>query len=498
MAHHFVSGEGALWAQRSGPNTVPVYLGCHQLGDVDQPEGDVELIYCPDESGPSRFKTVGSLQGAAGAITTSVTTDVTDELDELERSKCPFTLFVHMSKSGRRDVFTNFDRTFVFGNVRITSRGLTNLTARTPDDNARSEQSFDLSSETLLRLFTPTINVVSSITETGDFNDITFCNDEACRTDEDPASEVCELGFAVTDLQSGSPSAASNVLVTTNGGTWAAASNDPFAAAETIKGVECFALGRDTTRVVVARGTADGANPAEIAYSDDNGATAWNNVDVGSVNGQYAPYQFSLFAVDRNNIFLGTQDGYIYKSTDAALSWTAIESASIHAGAWNCIRFVDENVGWACGASNIIAKTVDGGTSWSQVTGPAAMAGNAALVVEVIDRNRVWVGYDSGDLYYTIDGGTNWSARAFTGSGAGDVRDIKFYVDGNETLGYLVTDSASPVGTVHWTIDGGYTWTALTTPTNVGLNAVHICDQWEFWVCGNAVSGVGYIAKGTV
>ena len=494
MAHHFVSGEGALWAQRNGPNTVPVYLGCHQLGDVDQPEGDLELIYCPDESGPSRFKTVGSLQGAAGAITTSVTTDVTDELDELERTKCPFTLFVHMSKSGRKDVFTNFDRTYVFVNVRITSRGLTNLTARTPDDNARSEQTFDLSAEELLRLVTPTINR-QSISETMSINDITFCNEETCRTDEDPASDICQTGFAATDPVAASPGASANVLVTTNGGTWAATAADPFGVGQTLSGVECFALSRDTVRVIVSRGETVPGEKAEIAYSDDSGAT-WTQVEICTTNGWYiAPTAQSLFALDRNNIFVGLANGYIYKSTDAGLSFTAIESATIHAGAWNVIHFVDDKVGWAAGAANIIARTIDGGTSWSQVTGPAAEAGNAVLALWVLDRNRAWIGYDSGTLYYTLDAGVNWSARAFTGSGVGDVRDVAFL---NDSLGFLATDNASPLGAVHWTIDGGYTWTALTTPTNAGLNRLFICDQWTMFTCGEAQGGTGFIAKGSV
>jgi photosystem II stability/assembly factor-like uncharacterized protein len=493
MAHHFVSGEGALWAQRNGPNTVPVYLGCHQLGDVDQPEGDLELIYCPDESGPSRFKTVGSLQGAAGAITTSVTTDVTDELDELERTKCPFTLFVHMSKSGRKDVFTNFDRTYVFVNVRITSRGLTNLTARTPDDNARSEQTFDLSAEELLRLVTPTINR-QSISETQSINDITFCNEETCRTDEDPASAICQTGFAACDGPLGSPSASANVLVTTNGGTWAATDADPFDIEENVSGVECFALSRDTTRVLASRGSMNAGIAAEVAYSDDSGAT-WTLVTVGTATGKYVPTGQSMFAFDRNSIYVGLDNGYIYKSTDAGLSYTAIESGTIHAAAWNAIMFVDENVGWAVGAANIIARTIDGGTSWSQVTGPAAEAGNDVLTVWVLDRNRAWIGYDSGRLYYTLDAGVTWSERAFTGSGVGDVRDVAFL---NDSLGFLATDNASPLGAIHWTIDGGYTWTALTTPTNAGLNRLYICDQWTIFTCGEAQGGTGFIAKGSV
>ncbi|MFG0252983.1 MAG: hypothetical protein ACF8NJ_08935, partial [Phycisphaerales bacterium JB038] len=68
MAHHFVGGEGALWIQRNGPGTRPVFLGCHQLGDVDEPQGDTEAIYCPDPSGPSRFKVVGSIEGTQDLV----------------------------------------------------------------------------------------------------------------------------------------------------------------------------------------------------------------------------------------------------------------------------------------------------------------------------------------------------------------------------------------------------------------------------------------------
>lgn len=495
MPHYFVSGEGALWIQRQGPNTQPLYLGCHQLGDVDEPEGDIELIYCKDRSGPSRFKVVASVQGAAGAITSTVTTSLTDEIDELERAKCAFTLFANMVQSGRPDVFSNFDRTFVFNDVRITSRGLTGLTARTPDDNVRSDMTFDISAEELLRLKLPTISR-QSISETSNINDMSFCNDERCRTELNVAQEVCEVGFAVTDAPTGSPSASANVLYTSDGGTWAVTSSDPFAAAEDISGVECFDLGRDSIRAIVARGETDAGNPAEIAYTDDNGTT-WTAVNVGSVNGQYAPTRFSLYAADRNDIWLGTQDGYIYHSDDAGLSWTVQNAAVIHSGAWNAIRFApdDADVGWAVGAANVIARTLDGGTSWGAITGPSAQAGVAANVVEVLDRNRVWVGYADGDLYYTLDGGTTWAARSFTGSGVGEVRDIRFL---NESLGYLLTNNASPVGTVHWTIDGGYSWDALTTPTNVGLNVIRICDEWTAFFGGEAQGGTGYIAKATV
>lgn len=492
--HHFTGGEGALWIQPSGPNTAPAYAGCHQLGDVDIPEGDSELIYCKDASGPNRFEVVGSVQGAAGPATTTVTTDVTDAIDDFERvRKCTFTMFAHMAVRGRSDVFTNFDRTFVFFGAKITGRGLSNLVARTPDDNARSEQSFDISAEKVLRLFELEIDR-QTISEVQSINDVAFCNDETCRTDEVAAQDICQIGYAVANPTNASPAATANVLKTTNGGSWAATAADPFSVGETLIAVDCFDLGRDTTRVIVARSGADAGSPAQIAYTDDGGAN-WSQVSINSTNATYVPARHSLYALDRNNIWVGLSNGYIYKSVDAGLSFTAIQSGTIHSGAWNAIHFADENVGYAGGAANVLARTVDGGTSWTTLTGPSAESGNAVTAVFTLDRNRAWIGYASGRLYYTLDAGATWSERAFTGSGVGQVRDIKFL---NETYGILIADNASPVGTVHWTIDGGYSWSALTTPTNSGLNAIHICDEWGFYVVGNANSGTGYIAKGTV
>lgn len=489
MATHFTAGMGALWAQINGGNSQPLFLGCHQIGDIDQPEGDIELIQCPDPAGVNRFRTVGSIKGAPGAITTSVTTDITDELDHLERVNCPFNLFIHLIKAGRRDVFTNFDRTFVLTNATITNRGLSGLSSRTADDNARSEQTFDLSAEQLLRLVEQSMNR-QSISETQAITDITFCNDQQCRTDDQIARAACEVGFAVTEAATG---VTANVLYTSNGATWTASAADPFAADEDIIGVECFELSRDSTRVIVARGTTDAGTPLEIAYSDNNGAS-WTVVEVGAVDGAFAPTRHSLFALDRNNIWVGTDEGYLYKSSDGGLTWVAQQSGGITTAAINAIRFVDENVGWFVGAGNIIARTLDGGDSWSAITGPSAQSAAAATVVEVLDRNRVWVGYGDGDLYYTLDGGVTWSTRSFSGSGVGQVRDIKFL---NEALGYMLTNNASPLGVVHWTIDGGYTWASLTTPTNSGLNTIVLCDQWNFYVAGQANSATGFIAKGS-
>ncbi len=48
MSEQLLSGEGAIWVQPDGPNTETFYLGCHVLGDIDEPRGDLSLKYCPD------------------------------------------------------------------------------------------------------------------------------------------------------------------------------------------------------------------------------------------------------------------------------------------------------------------------------------------------------------------------------------------------------------------------------------------------------------------
>jgi len=500
MATPFTAGMGALWAQVDGPNTQPVYLGCHQLGDIEEPQGDVELMYCPDPSGPNRFKVVGSVQGAAGSVTTSITTDVTDELDYLERVRCPFPLYVNMVKAGRKDVFTNFDRSFIMMGLRVTSRGLTALAARTPDDNSRSEQSYDLSGEELLRFMVLTLSA-QTITEANSINDITFCNDQSCRTDEDAAVDVCQTGYAACDAAA---AGTANVLVTTNGASWVATAADPFSADEHVTAIECFELGRNSVRIIVARGVTDVANPPEIAYSDDAGAT-WTAVDIGAAaqNGNFVLFAQAMFALDRNSIWVGDDQGAIYKSIDAGITWVIQDDGTSLGGACNAIHFVDENIGFAVGAGNAILRTLDGGDSWETVTGPTAQAAVECQCVYVLDRNRAWIGYADGDLYYTEDGGVqgnaSWTSRAFTGAGTGQVRDIRFM---NDHVGYMAKNEAVPGNggsNIQYTIDGGYTWQALTTPSNNGLNQVWLCDLATMYFCGEITDGsIGLIAKGAV
>lgn len=485
--HHYVAGEAAIWIQPDGDNTEPLYLGCHELGDITVPYGDSEPIYCPDPARVNKFRVVGSIEQQADLPSTTLNGDITDTLDDLEILNGEFNIFILKAQSGRRDQFTNWDRMFVLRAARKTEMSYTGLTAKSADNNDRSTYEASLTAEEFLLPVRLDFSR-QTISEVNALNSIVFCNEAVERTSTTPASESCQTGFIGCDAASGAPA---NVLKTTNGATWAAVT-DPFGNDEHVSSVKCVATGRDTTRVFAFRGVTDGAAAAELAYSDNDGST-WTSITIGATTGDFVPFDQCVFAYDLNNIWVCTDAGYIYKSEDAGLTWAAQESGVITTDQWRAIHFTDKLVGVVGGENNQMAATIDGGATWSEVTLPSGQATDEVNTVYCLDQNRFWVGYSDGTLYYTLDGGVNWSQRSFTGSGTGVVKQVVFM---NDLQGFLLHNTAAPLGYVHQTFNGGYSWERITLPTNTGLNAIVLCDAYKAFAVGEPQGSLGVVLKG--
>lgn len=502
MAEVFTSEKWALWVQPNGPNTKPQYLGCHDLDDMTEPGGAVNLLLCFDHTDPTGYKTVGSTREPPGAVTTAITTFINETADYMETVNCPFPLYVNGWKCGKPDVFTNYKRWFALAHAEIGDKTLAGLARRSED--VESTQAFALTAwPPIVRGFEVEA-MRQSTSETEGLNDIAFCNVQKCADECGEAQAICDDGCAVGDAAAGSPANTADVICTSDGGgVWTATTADPFAGGEDIASFVCFYVGADTIRRLVARGTADLANPAEIAYSDDGGVN-WTNVDMtltpggdAAPNGQYAIGGNSLFAIDQYHIWLVTSGGYVYFSDDGGVTWTAQEQGVISVTAnLICVWFADENNGFFGGVGNVLARTTDGGTTWTAVVGPVAEAANdVQCVTRNRDSNIWWAGYDGNTrMYYSTDDGANWTARAFTGSGVagGEVADIAFY---NDLCGWMLSNTSAPLGTVHRTRDGGYTWEAVTTPTNAGLNAIWPCGCNLAFAVGEAQGGTAVILK---
>ena len=67
---------------------------------------------------------------------------------------------------------------------------------------------------------------------------------------------------------------------------------------------------------------------------------------------------------------------------------------------------VDENTVWAIAEQNVILKTTDGGTNWSQVTSPTQRTDASLSSISIVGKDDIWI---SGNVvYHSTDGGQNW------------------------------------------------------------------------------------------
>src|SRR3990167_8968996 len=480
MADNYLGSQSSLWIQLNGPNTAPAYLGCHSVGDVDEPQGDKTLLYCPDPAAAGKFKVKNSFRGEPGAITNSIETDLRKTADYLEDlGLCGVPIYVHKMFGGRRDTFTNFDRSFVFYPASITSRSLSNLSVRSGADEAETLQGFEISSDAFYRMFNLEASRIS-IVETENVNNLAVCGEERCEGDTGPAQKIEDYIFAVCDADGGY---SANVLASIEGAAFTATASDPFGSNEHIHGVVCFRVGRDTIRVLVARGSTDAGNPAEVAYSDDLGVT-WTTVNVGAVNGEFVSNGHALVALDRYHIWLGTNGGRIYFSNDGGATWTLQEAAVISATAIAALSFVDPNVGFALWASGIVARSTDDSSAsatWSArtsvgVAGQMDLQANSAFFLYAVGTNG---------RYYSHDGADSWSLRDAVATAA-----IDFWGD-------LLTISVGSAvsGAIKESINGGYDWTDAPTVANQGFLDVLLVSAKLGYIAGKTDSGTGFIAK---
>ena len=481
MATNFLAGQSSLWVQPDGPNSEPKYLGCHSIGDIPEPKGDSTYLWCPDPSQVGKFKVKNSFKGEPGTITTSIETDLrktADYLEDLADKGCPFPLYIHKVACGRRDVFANFDRSFALLGTEVTSSTLGKLANRNPGDEGESTQSFDLSVREVLRIFNMEVSRVS-VSETEDLTGVAICGEDRCEGSCGNSQKSEDSLLAVSKALVGSAANTADVLRSLNGGAWAVTTADPFAGGEDIQGLICFPMSRTVTRILVARGTTDAGNPAEIAYSDDGGAT-WTRKNVGSVNGEFVSASSALFGTDRYNIWLGTNGGRIYVSSDAGETWTLKENAVISATAIMGISMVDALVGFAVYTGGQVAKTIDGDT-W----GATAVSGSSAATdVHAVTEYTAWVSGTDG-LFYTKDSGVTWASRASLA-----VASLDFL---NELFGIAVGSAVN--GGIWMTFDGGYDWMALPAVTNGGFTHVKVLSTKLAYVAGKISGGTGFLGK---
>lgn len=480
--------NGAVFIAPDGPGTPWYYLGdCSYADDLSLPKAASTPIFCYSAR-TGKFVKRGSSMEAPDNGTITISSLLERTANRLEQLQCSPTLYVAQTACGVKSDLKNADRVWPLISADIEAINYTNL-SHYSDDGA-SEVSVDFAFDPDVQMMVRVDLTRQTTADTDTINDIdalalSVCAGEGCGS---PAN-AGEIAWTAPDSAAG-PALATPQITENYGSTWTNAAANPFAAGMSIMSAAMVDVSPTVRRVILGMEAPTGAQ-GMIAYSDDEGAT-WTTVNVGGAAAGHGSANYNtIFALDYYHVWLASAAGYIYFSSDGGASWTAQESGSIHVGDYMSIDFYDENYGVAVGAADVIAVTQDGGDTWSAAT--ATSGGGDLLTCNISDSDVIWTGDDDGKLWRSDDFGDSWTqVTSFVGSGVGEVKHVEFV---NPVTGFLVTNSAAPLGTIHRTKDGGYTWEALTTPTNSGLNGGSFWDANNGYVVGEANSGTGVILR---
>jgi len=151
------------------------------------------------------------------------------------------------------------------------------------------------------------------------------------------------------------------------------------------------------------------------------------------------------------------------------------------------IQFVSPEVGFVSGDNATLAKTTDGGATWTPVlSGPRARAGDNRTIFEGIAFPTPEVGWavgSSGTVMTSTDGGNTWVKPASEIDASENLYAIVFT---SETEGWIVGQEA----TILHTTDGGKSWKRVPNDAqgeDYDLYDVAFVkgDPLRGWICGD-------------
>lgn len=482
MATEFIERyEANLFVQQDAADPYD-FLTCTGIGNITIPKGAATIKYKQDLKRSGRLVAAGKIQTVADAPTMSITRPLESVNNYLHEIDCPFNARVNWACRGTRTLFTNYQLGALLYDSLFTTGTIETPGAGGEGDNDRVNTTGELAATRFTYVY-PLAGAKSTMTSTTDVYALAVVPSECASK----CGDKIGLGQKVwAGLEYTSYTVGYLLFSDDYAATWTAPAWHPFSVGGDVSSI-VIVDGQTGYRVIVSDGTAL-AGPAEISYSDDEGATG-TDVVVGAVNGQTIQM---LFKDVKGRIWAAATAGDIYVSLDNGVTWTETGSSATAQDLYD-ITFYDEYTGFAVGDSNAFLVTTNSGTTWTAVTGPSA--GDNLVSCAVNYAGHLYVTNDDAEVWRTVDDGDTWELILDM---AGTMPMIRFD-DDFRYFGYLISDSATPVGTVYRSEDAGNTWAAIGAPAtdyaNTGLHCLAICDPNMLYAGGIAAGPLSCVVK---
>jgi photosystem II stability/assembly factor-like uncharacterized protein len=213
--------------------------------------------------------------------------------------------------------------------------------------------------------------------------------------------------------------------------------------------------------------------------------------------------------------------GSVVKYNDSCNDWIPLNINNSDDD-FRSISFPSPATGYISGPSNALFKTTDGGASWQAITPVATGLTNASI--QCVHFRNATTGFIAGSqvgvsgggrfIKKTIDGGTTWTNVTPAGIGTTTVYDMAFFAQdtgiavGTNNQAFRTTDNgttwmavptaatvyAVAIAGTHTAVavannsiirstDRGLTWTAVTAPAS-GLQGIHFYDDVHGMITG--------------
>lgn len=211
---------------------------------------------------------------------------------------------------------------------------------------------------------------------------------------------------------------------------------------------------------------------------------AWVSVGPDNVPGRINA--LAIDPVDGEIIYAGSAAGGVFKTTNAAFSWTAMweKQLSLAIGGLG-IAPSDRSIiyaatgEWDVSVSAIytmypgvgVYRSSDAGSTWRQLA-PISSSETSAVAVDPTNPNRIFVAGGRG-LHRSTNGGTTWGVIPPNTQGVfdGAVSDVVIDPNNANRIYIGVHHSTVKTGGVYRSTDGGNTWTLLTNGISSGTAA---------------------------